>query len=93
MHYYNYPGTYYAKLVVTSPGGCADTLTRKITIKGPTGIFVYDKTVSCNPGNVGFTAQTQNTQSFIWDFNDGSTLKTNDSIVAHGYNSLGIYIP
>ena len=71
VHYYNYPGTYYAKLVVTSPGGCTDTLSRKIVIKGPTGSFLYDKTASCNPGTVGFVAETQNTQSIIWDFNDG----------------------
>jgi gliding motility-associated-like protein len=92
-HYYNYPGNYFAKLVVTSPGGCTDTLSKKITIKGPTGSFVYDKTASCNPGNVNFIAQTQNTQSFIWDFNDGGTLNTPDSGVSHLYTSLGIYVP
>ena len=93
VHYYNYPGTYYARLVVTSPGGCTDTIFKKIDIKGPTGSFIYDKTASCNPGSVGFTAQTQNTQSFIWDFNDGSTMNTVDSAVSHLYNSLGIYVP
>jgi gliding motility-associated-like protein len=93
VHYYNYPGTYYARLVVTSPGGCTDTIFKKIDIKGPTGTFVYDKTAACNPGTVSFTAQTQNTQSFIWDFNDGSTSNTGDSAVSHLYNSLGIYIP
>jgi gliding motility-associated-like protein len=93
VHYYNYPGIYYARLVVTSPGGCTDTIFKRIEIKGPTGSFVYDKTASCNPGTVAFTAQTQNTQSFIWDFNDGATLNTADSGVSHLYNSLGIYVP
>ncbi len=93
VHYYNYPGTYYAKLVVTSPGGCTDTLSRKIVIKGPTGSFKYDKTVSCNPGTVGFAAQTQNTQSIVWDFNDGGTMQTPDSTVNHSYTALGIYVP
>ncbi|GAC1589030.1 MAG: hypothetical protein NVS3B8_02910 [Chitinophagaceae bacterium] len=93
VHYYNYPGTYSARLVVTSPGGCTDTIFKKIDIKGPTGSFVYDKTASCNPGTVAFTAQTQNTQSFIWDFNDGATTNTADAAVSHLYNSLGIYVP
>ncbi|MEP7279847.1 MAG: PKD domain-containing protein [Bacteroidota bacterium] len=93
VHYYNYPGIYYARLVVTSPGGCTDTVYKKIEIKGPTGSFVYDKTASCNPGTIAFTAQTQNTQSFIWDFNDGYTDNTTDSAVSHLYNSLGIYVP
>jgi gliding motility-associated-like protein len=93
VHYYNYPGTYYARLIVTSPGGCTDTLFKKIEIKGPTGTFIYDKTISCNPGTVVFTAQTENTKSFIWDFNDGSTINTADSTVNHTYTSLGIYLP
>ncbi|MEP6728977.1 MAG: PKD domain-containing protein, partial [Bacteroidota bacterium] len=93
VHYYNYPGTYYAKLVVVSPGGCTDTIFKKIDIKGPTGSFIYDKTASCNPGTVAFTAQTQNTKSFIWDFNDGGTMNTPDSLVSHAYTSLGIYVP
>lgn len=93
VHYYNYPGTYSARLLVTSPGGCTDTIYKKIDIKGPTGTFMYDKTASCNPGTVGFTAQTQNTQSLIWDFNDGSTENTADSSINHLYNSLGVYVP
>jgi gliding motility-associated-like protein len=93
VHYYNYPGTYYAKLIVTSPGGCTDTLMKRITIKGPTGTFQYDKTASCNPGTIGFTASTQNTQSLIWDFNDGATNNTVDTSVSHAYTSMGIFIP
>ncbi len=93
VHYYNYPGTYYARLVVTSPGGCTDTTSRTITVKGPTGTFSYDKTVACTPGTVGFTANTVNAQSLIWDFNDGSTLQTTNMQVSHDFSSLGIYVP
>ncbi len=92
-HYYNYPGTYYAQLVVTSPGGCTDTMSRKIVIKGPTGTFSYDKTIACTPGTVAFTANTQNTQSLIWDFNDGATLQTANLDVNHNFTALGIYVP
>ncbi len=93
VHYYNYPGIYYAKLVVISPGGCTDTVFKKIDIKGPTGTFQYDKTASCNPGTVGFTAQTQNAKSIIWDFNDGGTMNTTINASSHTYTSLGIYVP
>jgi len=93
VHYYNYPGTYYARLVVTSPGGCTDTLSRKIDIKGPTGTFTYNKTVACAPGTVSFTAQTANTTSLIWDFNDGNTLQTPNTAVSHNFTALGIYVP
>lgn len=93
VHYYNYPGIYYARLVVTSPGGCTDTLVRKIEVKGPTGTFTYNKTVSCIPGTVTFTAQTANAQSLIWDFNDGNTQQTPNTVVSHNFTSLGIYVP
>jgi gliding motility-associated-like protein len=93
VHYYNYPGTYYAKLTVTSPGGCTDVVMKKIVVKGPTGTFSYDKTNACNPGTVAFNAQTENTKSFIWDFNDGYTINTTDSSVSHSYSSLGVYVP
>jgi len=93
VHYYNYPGTYYARLVVTSPGGCTDTMARKIVIKGPTGSFTYNKTVSCTPGSVDFTAVTNNAQSLIWDFNDGYTMQTPNTSVSHSFESLGIYVP
>jgi gliding motility-associated-like protein len=93
VHYYNYPGVYIAYLVVTSPGGCTDTIRQRIEIKGPTGSFKYDKTVSCNPGNVEFVANTQNTQSYIWDYNDGNTENTTDASTSHSYLSMGIYVP
>jgi gliding motility-associated-like protein len=92
-HYYNYPGTYYARLIVISPGGCADTLTKKIVVEGPTGILTYDKTDACKPADIQFKAITQNTSSFIWDYNDGETYLSTDSIVTHTYSSMGVYVP
>ena len=36
-HYYTIAGTYFAKLVVTGPGGCTDSLIQRIEIRGPRG--------------------------------------------------------
>ena len=38
-------------------------------------------------------ATTQDRTSFIWDFNDGTTISTKDSVIAHTYTIPGIYVP
>lgn len=92
-HFYNIPGTYIARLTVTSPGGCIDVKQKIITVRGPLGTFNYGPVNGCKPLTVNFTASTQDRLSFIWDFNDGSTNSTTDSIVSHTYTIPGIYVP
>ncbi|MET0634428.1 MAG: PKD domain-containing protein [Chitinophagaceae bacterium] len=93
IHTYTFPGTYIAKHTVAGPGGCEDVFTRRIVVKGPTGTFDYTPKIGCNPLTVTFTATTQNRSSFLWDFTDGSTQLTNDSIVTHTYTTSGDFIP
>jgi gliding motility-associated-like protein len=92
-HYYNRAGVFYAKLIATGPGGCTDTAFQKIVVKGPSGSFSYDPLVGCNPLTVNFSAQTQNTTSFVWDFSDGNTVSGNGSTITHEYTSAGEFIP
>lgn len=92
-HYYTLAGIYYAKLVVTGPGGCKDSTTKKIEVQGPQGTFTYTPGIGCNPLIVTFTGVTSNRVSFLWDFSDGNTLSTNDSIVTHTYSVTGEYVP
>ncbi len=63
--------TYYAKLKITSPGGCIDEMSQKLIVKGPTGDFSYDVTGGCRPLTVKFSGRTTSNASFIWDYNDG----------------------
>ena len=92
-HFYNVPGTYFAVLTITGPGGCISTKQQKITVRGPYGSFVYNPLNGCQPLSVNFTATTQDRVSFIWDFSDGSTLATTDSVVSHAYTIPGHYVP
>lgn len=92
-HFYNEAGEYIAKLTITSAGGCTSVKTKKIIVKGPKGNFSYDNRTGCSPLTVQFTGTSQNRSSFIWDFNDGHTITTNDSIVSHTYTIPGIYLP
>ncbi|MEI9946375.1 MAG: PKD domain-containing protein [Chitinophagaceae bacterium] len=92
-HYYTQPGIYNAILTVTGPGGCTAADTIKIEVRGPSGTFSYAPLIGCNPLTVNFTAVTSNRVSFIWDYSDGNTFFTTDSVVSHTYTAPGEYIP
>jgi gliding motility-associated-like protein len=92
-HFYSEPGTYTVKLTIVSPGGCISEKTKQIIVRGPRGTFVFSNGNGCAPLNATFRATTENNSSFIWDFDDGTTLATMDSIVNHIYQNPGIYVP
>lgn len=93
LHFYTYPGIYRAKLTVVSIGGCIDSFIRTIVVRGPQGTFTYNDNGGCVPTTVTFTAHTPDQVSFIWDFNDGATVHTGDSIISHTYTQMGEYVP
>ena len=92
-HFYSIPGTYMAKLTAFGPGGCTAVKQIPIVLRGPQGSFTYGGLNDCTPFTVNFTASTQDRVSFIWDFDDGSTVVGNDSILSHTYTIPGFYIP
>ena len=92
-HFYTYPGIYTATLTIIGPGGCSSQLQKKISILGPTGTFSYTPLNGCNPVNISFTATSKNALSFIWDFNDGTTVDTTGTNISHIYNHSGAYLP
>ncbi len=92
-HFYNYPGTYFAKLTITGKGGCTAVYKRKVVVKGPEGHFTYVPLNGCNPVTVNFIATTNGRNSFVWDFNDGTTISSYDSVIAHTYTYTGKYLP
>ncbi|MGI8581538.1 MAG: PKD domain-containing protein [Chitinophagaceae bacterium] len=92
-HFYSTPGTYNIVLTVTGYNGCIDTKTRQVVVKGPKGSFTYTNITGCTPLKTDFKCKTQNNITFIWDFNDGTTLSTPDSIVSHTYINPGFYLP
>jgi gliding motility-associated-like protein len=92
-HFYNTPGTYIATLTITGPGGCTTTKQKTIIVRGPQGAFTYGPLTGCSPLKVNFTATTQDRITFIWDYNDGTTMATPDSTVAYSYTIPGVYVP
>ncbi len=92
-HIYSQVGNFTARLTVTTFGGCTDVKTKLMTVRGPQGTFSYTPTIGCTPLTSIFTAATQDRLSFIWDFNDGNTSTTSDSVVSHVYTIPGVYVP
>lgn len=93
VHFYTYPGVYRAKLTITSIGGCIDTVTKIVTVRGPQGTFRYGNSGICEPVSVAFTGMTKDMVSFIWDFDDGTVTETGDSLITHTYIHRGKYLP
>ena len=92
-HFYSTPGTYHAQLIITSPGGCVDSVEKLIIVRGPMGNFTYGPVGGCKPLTTNFVASTHDRLSFIWDFNDGTVTSTIDSVISHTYTIPGKYVP
>jgi gliding motility-associated-like protein len=92
-HFYSTPGTYIATLTVSSPGNCTSSKQQVITVRGPQGTFTYGGLTGCDPMTVNFVASTRDRISFIWDFNDGTTVSGIDSVISHTYTIPGVYVP
>jgi len=92
-HYYNLPGTYRVVLTARGYGNCRDSIFKSVIVSGPSGSFTYGPKQICAPGRSVFKASAKNRSSFIWDFGDGTTLATADSVVSHVYLNDGWYLP
>jgi gliding motility-associated-like protein len=92
-HFYTYPGIYKATLIARGPGGCSDTASRSITVKGPKGTLSYSPLSLCRPYSVDFTAITEDAVSYIWDFNDGVTTAGTDTSIRYTYQDSGSFVP
>jgi gliding motility-associated-like protein len=92
-HFYTAAGIYNAMLIVHGPGGCIDTMVKKIEVKGPGGSLTYAPVAGCEPLVVGFRGTAKNNATFTWDFADGNIQVTPDSVVTHTYSNAGNYLP
>lgn len=94
VHIYARARTYNVMLTVYADGGCSNTTTLPITIKGPDGSMKSTPTEGCAPMNISITATSVKTDSYMWDFDDGTVLVTTTPVSpAHTYARAGIYYP
>ncbi len=94
VHYYTTAGNYNLKLIVQGYGAsCFDTITKNILLKGPSAQVSYDPFTGCNPLNISFIAKAKNTITYTWDFGNGETQTSQDSIQNYTYTSTGRFLP
>jgi gliding motility-associated-like protein len=83
---YQAPGTYTISLVVITTNGCADTVSRSITIEGPVGNFNILPDTICSGQAITFSIKdTVDVLSYNWDFGDGS-FAAGVSPITHTFN-------
>ncbi len=93
QHAYTQGGIFKLLLVVKGYGNCYAVASKQIVVKGPSGHFTYTPPFGCSPAAVAFKASVKNTANMIWDFSDGNTLSTKDSLLSHTYLDFGAYKP
>ncbi|MEO6831199.1 MAG: PKD domain-containing protein, partial [Chitinophagaceae bacterium] len=87
------PKVYTITQVVTNPFGCTDTARSVVRALGYNGAFSYTPLSGCAPMEVVFTPPLGGIPQITWDFNDGSTSITGDTITSHIYTIPGKYLP
>lgn len=92
-HTFTTPGNFMVKLKVTGNGGCSDSAYKIIKIQGPSGVFTYGPLNGCPPLTVNFVSNAINTKVITWDFSDGESTVTTDSVTSHVYIVPGNFVP
>ncbi len=91
-HLYAQPGTYLVRLIAVSPGGCADSSFQTIRVGDATGTITYSPLVGCNPLTTNLRVTTSVPLEYSWDFGDGNTEVSTDSLQTHTYGA-GYFVP
>lgn len=93
--YYTSAGTYDIKLIVTSPGGCKDTLMKQLKVFNPNDakITYGPDLAGCRPLKLSFEAFAEMKAKFTWDFGDGNVIDTSGNKIEHTYTDPGNFIP
>jgi len=82
--------TYAIKLIISSPGGCADTSIQQITVhSNPIVSFKSSVNKACANDEITFTSESIGALSWKWYLGDG-TIST-DKLVKHTYTTSGTY--
>ncbi|MBI5217431.1 MAG: PKD domain-containing protein [Bacteroidia bacterium] len=85
----NYDTTYTVQMVATSQYNCKDTASLSITIYSYLNTdFTFEYSQGCSPFNAVITNSSQGAINYQWDFGDGVTSTSANTIINHLYNNI-----
>lgn len=92
-HTYTGSGLYNPTLSITTSEGCTAGFSFPNVAYGtpPTGIIAYplsDSICASNPATL--IAKASGANQYVWQFGDGTSASTGDTLITHKYNSLGV---
>ena len=93
VHTFTKSGLFNVSLSATVAGGCTYINKKVIEVNGPSGTFTYKAGFQCINQDARFEAITTGSTSQVWDFGDGTTLSSSESVVYHHYTNPGEYQP
>ncbi len=93
-HLYSQPGNYTVRLIARRTGDCISETTKQVRIfPSNSSLSVTSALIGCQPYTVQLKASTAGPVRYAWDFNDGTTVLSRDSIINHIYTETGSYLP
>ncbi|NNF02479.1 MAG: PKD domain-containing protein, partial [Bacteroidia bacterium] len=92
-HTWLYGGTYSVNLTASYNSGCQAkySFPFQVIVRGPNANFTVNNTSGCPPLAVNFINQTQGSNTWYWDFGDGTT--SSSANPSHIYQNVGTYFP
>lgn len=93
VHPFMAAGTYLVTMVSRDAGGCSYKAQRTVTVRGPSGQFIYTAPYSCFGQAVSFRALSANTSRYIFYPGNGDSISTTNGTISYTYPQPGSYQP
>lgn len=92
VYTYTDTGLFHVMLIALNPASCNERDTSYVTVdvRGPVAAFTYAPPFATPGGDIAYTNQSINANSYLWDFGDGDTSAAINPV--HAFADYGEYL-